>query len=132
MKKKYLSIIVCATLLFLASCNSEELKTTSVKVNGMTDTTMVAKIDGHDITFDIKQAKFDNGFVMTGDSVTVFYVGNLRDGKVKAGLIRLVPRKPHIVDVKFDDSKELKTKTMTEEETNAFDEGVEYIREHNK
>lgn len=98
----------------------------------MTDTTMVAKIDGHDITFDIKQAKYDNGFVMAGDSVTVFYVGNLRDGKVTAGLIRLIPRKPHIVDVKFDDSKELKTKTMTEEETKTFDEGVEYIREHNK
>lgn len=98
----------------------------------MTDTTMVAKIDGHDITFDIKQAKYDNGFVMAGDSVTVFYVGNLRDGKVTAGLIRLIPCKPHIVDVKFDDSKELKTKTMTEEETKTFDEGVEYIREHNK
>ena len=98
----------------------------------MTDTTMVAKIDGRDITFDIKQAEYDNGFVMTGDSVTVFYVGELRDVKVKAGLIRLVPRKPHVVDVKFDDSKELKTKPMTEEETKAFDEGVEYIREHNK
>lgn len=98
----------------------------------MTDTTMVAKIDGRDITFDLKQAKYDNGFVMAGDSVTVFYVGDLREGKVKAGLIRLIPRKPHVVDVKFDDSKELKTKTMSDEETKAFDEGMEYIREHNK
>ena len=41
----------------------------------MSDTTFVSVIDGHHITFDIKKATFDNGFVMAGDSCEIHYIG---------------------------------------------------------
>lgn len=111
----------------LSSCN-DDIKITTFKVDSMTDSTLVAKIDGRNITFDIKNAKFDNGFVMPDDSVVVHYVGDIREGKVMAALIRLVPKMGNIVDAVYDPSKELKTIPMSEEEKKAFDRGIEYAR----
>lgn len=98
----------------------------------MTDTTFIAKIDGRDITFDIKNTTYDNGLVMPDDSVTVHYVGDLRDGKVTAALLKLLPRKGNVVDAVYDPSKELKTAPMTEEERKTFNEGIEYAKKHKK
>lgn len=96
----------------------------------MTDTTLVSKIDNRDITFDLKKAKYDNGFVMPGDSVVIHYVGDLRDGKAVAAIVRLVPKKGNVVEAVYDPSKELKTAPMTKDEEKSFDDGIEYARKH--
>lgn len=124
---RYLSLMIGFCVMVLSSCN-DDIKTTTFKIDSMTDSTLVAKIDGRNITFDIKNAKFDNGFVMPDDSVVVHYVGDMREGKVMAALIRLVPKMGNIVDAVYDPSKELKTIPMSEEEKKAFDRGIEYAR----
>lgn len=129
---RYLTLIIClVTVVFFNSCR-EEIKTTAVKIESMTDTTFVSKIDGRSITFDIKKAQYDNGFVMSDDSVVVYYVGDLRDGKVIAAVVRLIPKKGNVVDAVYDPSKDLKTAPMSEEEQKSFEKGIEYTRKHNK
>lgn len=99
------------------SCGSKEIKQCSGKIKGQTDTTIVIAIGEYDITFDTKQARYDNGFVMVDDSVNISYVGDLREKKVKAALVHLVPKPANVVDAVYDASKELKTgEKLTEEE----------------
>lgn len=126
--RKYLSIIVClVAMTALFSC-TEKLNTTKVIVECLTDTAFTARIDGREITFDITQARYDNGMVMSGDSACVHYVGELRDGKVKVALVRLIPKKGNVVDAVYDPSKELKTKPMTEDEAKRVEEDFEEVR----
>ena len=99
-------VSVAITMLTLASCQKKIL-TTKGEVKRMSDTTIVAKIDRYDIVFDTKKAKCDNGAVMPGDSVTIHYVGDLRDKRAKALLVRLMPKKGTVVDAIYDPSKEL-------------------------
>ena len=96
----------------------------------MTDTTFVSNIDDHRVTFDIKQATFDNGFVMAGDSAVVHYIGSLSDDPVKAVLIKLIPKKGHVVDAVYDPNKKLETAPMSPEEEKSLEEGVEFAKKH--
>lgn len=96
----------------------------------MTDTTFVSVIDDHRVTFAIKQATFDNGFVMAGDSAVVHYIGSLSDDPVKAVLIKLIPKKGHVVDAVYDPNKKLETAPMTPEKVKSLEEGVEFAKKH--
>ena len=102
---KYITAVV-VTVLALTSCR-DKIQTTKGKIKRMSDTTVVAQIDRYDIVFDVKKAKFDNGAVMPGDSVTVHYVGDLRDKRAKALLIKLMPKRGTVVEAIYDPSKEL-------------------------
>ena len=73
----------------------------------MSDTTAVVMIDKYDIVFDTKQARFDNGAIMQEDSVTIHYIGDLRDKRAKALIVRLMPKKGTVVEAVYDPSKEL-------------------------
>lgn len=96
----------------------------------MTDTTFVSVIDGHNITFDIKKATFDNGFVMAGDSVEIHYIGALSDDPVKVALIKLIPKKGHVVNAVYNPNKKLETAPMSPEEQKSLDEGVDFAKKH--
>ena len=102
-------IVLAAVAISLASCQ-EKIKTTKGLVKRMSDTTLVAQIDKYDIVFDTKKARTDNGAVMIGDSVTVHYIGDLREKKARALLLCLMPKKGTVVDAVYDPSKELKVR----------------------
>ena len=121
-------IIVCFVALLAFNACSDEIKSTKVSIQSMTDTTFVSVIDDHRVTFDIKQATFDNGCVMAGDSAVVHYIGSLSDDPVKAVLIKLIPKKGHVVDAVYDPNKKLETAPMTKEEVKELEEGVEFAK----
>lgn len=108
----------------------DNIKTTKVSVQKMTDTTFVSNIDGHMITFNIKKAKFDNGAIMEGDSAVVRYVGNLSDENVTAVIVKLIPKKGRIATAVYDPNKKLETAKMSPEEQKEFDKGIEYAKKH--
>ena len=106
MKKIIEFMALVAVVLAMTSCK-DKIQTTKGLVKRMSDTTIVATIDKYNIVFDTKKAKCDNGAVMPGDSVTIHYVGDLRDKRAKALLIRLMPKKGTVVEAVYDPSKEL-------------------------
>lgn len=113
-------------MLALGACQ-EKIKTTVGLIEKVSDTTAVVKIDKYLIVFDTKQARFDNGAVMKNDSVAVHYIGDLRDKKAKALLVKLMPRKGTVVEAVYDPSKELKVK-----EEPMADQQVEAIEKYAK
>lgn len=129
MKRKFVIMAFAAAVMLVSSCQ-EKIQTTKAMVKKTTDTTLVATIDKYDIVFDIKQARCDNGAVMAGDSVTIHYIGDLRDKKAKALLLKLMPQKGTVVEAKYDPSKELLTKPMTPEEQKEFEEGIEFAKKN--
>ncbi|MGN0051065.1 MAG: hypothetical protein ACI37N_07760 [Prevotella sp.] len=105
-KSKVVILLLAFTAIAVTSCQ-EKIKTTRGIVRNVSDTTTVVKVDKYDIVFDTKQARFDNGAIMQEDSVTVHYIGDLRDKKAKALLVRLMPKKGTVVEAVYDPSKEL-------------------------
>lgn len=105
-KIKVVILLLAFTAIAVTSCQ-EKIKTTRGIVRNVSDTTTVVKVDKYDIVFDTKQARFDNGAIMQEDSVTVHYIGDLRDKKAKALLVRLMPKKGTVVEAVYDPSKEL-------------------------
>ena len=129
MKKTKFLLFLSAVILTFSSCE-EKLQMTTGKIKKMNDSTMVATIDKYDITFDMKQVRFDNGVVIPGDSAVIHYIGDLRDKQAKALLIKLIPPKPRIVEAVYNPDAELKTRPMSKEEQKEFEEGIKYAKEH--
>ena len=115
--------------MFVSSC-TKRVEQTRALVKSVNDSTMIASIDKYDITFDIMEANFLNGAVMSGDSVAIEYVGNLRDKSAKALLVNLVPPKPRYIKPGYDSTKELKTAPMSESEKENLDAFVKEAKKH--
>lgn len=115
--RAHILFLLLAVVLGLASCG-EKIKTCSGKVAKMTDTTMVTTMGDYAITFDIKKAQYTNGAIMDGDSVLIHYVGDLKERKAVAAIVKLIPKKGHVVEAVYDPSKELEVsdRPMTKEE----------------
>ena len=132
--KKILSFAACLMLLLVMSACREEIKNCSGSIYELNDTVLTAKIGEYKVAFDITQTRYDNGLVQPGDSVTVHYIGDIRDKKAKAVIINLIPRKGNmmIITDKPDLTKELKTadKNVTDEEQKAFDDFVKDSKKH--
>ena len=129
MKRKFVFLAAAAVLLAVSSCE-EKIQTTTGKVKKLNDSTMVATIDKYDITFDMKHVRFDNGVVIPGDSAVIHYIGDLRDKKATALLIRLIPPKPRVAEAVYDPSKKLETTPMTKEQIKQHEEALEFAEEH--
>lgn len=87
---------------------------------------MIVKIDDYDINFVTKQAKYDNGAVMPGDSVVIHYVGDLREKHAVAAIVRLIPKPGRIVEAGYDPTKPLKVsdQSLTDKEKKDLDDFV--------
>ena len=129
MKKIKFLLFLSAVIFTFSSCE-EKLQTTTGKIKKMSDSIMVATIDKYDITFDMKHVRFDNGVVIPGDSAVIHYIGDLRDKKATALLIRLIPPKPRVADAVYDPSKKLETTPMTKEQIKQHEEALEFAKEH--
>lgn len=114
------------------SCRRAEIKVCSGKIDKMTDTTIVTKIGDYDITFDTKKAEYTHGAVMPGDSVTIHYIGDLKEKWGRALLVYLIPAKGNVVDAVYDESKELKTAPMSEEDARKLKEFVKKEKEERR
>lgn len=125
--KKIIGVVSVAVAMIAATSCQEKIKTTMACIKNVNDSTMVVDVDKHIIVFETKQAKFDNGAVMAGDSVVVRYIGELKKKKAKALLVRLMPKKGTEVDAVYDPSKELKVseEPMSEGEKEAIKKYVE-------
>lgn len=107
---------VVAGLLLTVSCRHKmEHGETRGLVDEINDSSMVVKIDGSKVKFDITVATFTNGVVMYGDSVIVYYIGDLSMKRALAENIYLLERKSNVIEipktpVKRDTIVELRTK----------------------
>ena len=107
---------VVAGLLLTVSCRHKmEHGETRGLVDEINDSSMVVKIDGSKVKFDITVATFTNGVVMYGDSVIVYYIGDLSMKRALAENIYLLERKSNVIEipktpVKRDTIVELLTK----------------------
>lgn len=122
--------MMLAAVLILAGCHTKEIKVCSAKIDTMTDTTIVTKIGDYKITFDTKEARYTNGAVMPGDSVTVHYVGDLKEKHAVAAIVYLIPPKGTEVEAVYDPTKELKTTPMSEEDAKELDEFIKAEKKH--
>ena len=114
---------LCSSVAALLSCSgTPELKEARAVVKSMTDSTVVATIDGEDATLLTKDVRTVNGAYMPGDSVVVNYVGSLSSGEARALLIALIPKPSEIFEGGVDMSRELKTADMSAEEQETSEE----------
>jgi len=127
--KNLTAFLLCCAALLAVSCHRREIKVCSAVVEQMTDTTMVTKIGSYSITFGTRQARYDNGAVMAGDSVIVHYVGDLKERHATAALIRLIPPKGNVVEAVYNPDKELETTPMSDEDAKKLDEFVRKVKE---
>ena len=99
MKKLFSFIFATAVVVVLSvSCRHKiEHGETSGLVDEINDTSMIVKIDGSKVKFDISVASFTHGAVMYGDSVIVHYVGDLSMKRALAETVYLIDRPSRIV-----------------------------------
>ena len=106
MKKLILSLVtLCALACSLSSCKSKpelrELRgqVASVDLSGDSLTTMLVA-DGTDtLLFKLSDARFTNGIMMGGDSVTVHYIQG-RGDTLRALIVNVLPQAPRYFDPK--------------------------------
>ena len=117
MRRLFISMTLCSLLAVLAACGGKaELKEAQAVVKSMTDSTMVATIDGEDATLVTKDVRLVNGAYMPGDSVRLTYVGSLSSGKARAVIVTLIPKPSEVIEGGVDDSRELKTADVSAEQ----------------
>ena len=108
---------LCSLLAVLAACSGKpELKEAKAVVKSMTDSTVVATIDGEEATLVAKDVRIVNGAYMPGDSVSLTYVGSLSSGKARAVIVTLIPKPSEVIEVGEDLSRELKTADVSAEQ----------------
>ena len=117
MRKLIGCIIFCSLLTLLPSCSGkQELKEALAVVQSMTDSTVVATVDGSDATLVTTEVRITNGAYMPGDSIRLYYVGRLSSGKARAMLIAVIPRPSEVIGAGVDLTRELKTASPEEQE----------------
>ena len=132
MKNKNVVLFLLAMSFCICSCE-KKIQTTKGKVRNIkTDSTMVLSIDKYDIEVDTRYVRYPNGAAMAGDSVVMNYIGDLRDKKVRALILNLIPQKGNYMEIGFDPSRELKTseKTITPEQQQQTDAFMEMSKRH--
>ena len=123
MRRLFISMTLCSILAVLAACSGKpELKEAKAVVKGMTDSTMVATVDGEEATLVTKDVRLVNGAYMPGDSIRLTYVGSLSSGKARAVIVTLIPKPSEVFEGGVDMSRELKTAGMSAEEQETSEE----------
>ena len=117
MRRLFISMTLCSLLAVLAACSGKpELKEANAVVKSMTDSTVVATIDGEEATLIAKDVRLVNGAYMPGDSIRLTYVGSLPSGKARAIIVTLIPKPSEVIEVGEDLSRELKTADVSAEQ----------------
>lgn len=104
MKKLILSLVaLCALTSALTGCKGQrELKelrgkVASVAMAGDSLTTMKVTVDADTLLLKLADARFTNGIMMGGDSVTVHYIEG-RGDTLRALIVNVLPQAPHYFD----------------------------------
>jgi hypothetical protein len=122
---KYILPALCICLT-LSSCKPK-LKRCSGIITYIQKDTIKMKIGDKDAVFLTAGANFERGIVVASDSAEVTYLGSFSNGK--AVLIRLIPPKSHIIDVKTDTTKQLITTPASPAKLKKFKEFIKKEKE---
>lgn len=99
MKKYILAFtLLCISLLSFTGCGKNELKdvraqVTSIEVKRDTLMSMKATVDGDTLLFSLKDARFNNGIMLHGDSVIIDYIKG-RGDTLRALVVTILPKAP--------------------------------------
>jgi len=117
-----------AALFLLSACSSDDIKMERGVISEMTDSTMMADIDGSALSLDITKALYPNGAVQQGDSVIINYRGET------ALSLMLIPQQGRIVIVgpEPDESKELLTRPAENVDKKEQEKTREVFRKYGK
>lgn len=131
MKRLFGLLFFVGILLAMTGCKkNNKIEIVEGVIMGQTDSTVTLIINQNKVVFDTKQCRYTNGAVMIDDSVKIDYVGDLSEKQATALIIYLHPKPGRWVDAKYDPTKELKTKPMTEEEKKNLDDFVREAKKH--
>lgn len=116
-KTKYIfaAVVVAAALGSLSSCKEKlkevDGKVADVEIYEHIHTPKCMKLyDGNDtLLFGLKDAEYNNGIMMEGDSVQVYYVKGHGD-TLRAMLVYVKPRPPKVIDITKDTTQVLLTR----------------------
>ena len=115
MMKKLIGFLFAsvAVLLLSVSCR-HKMEHGEVRglIDEMNDSAMVVKIDGSKVKFDITVASFTHGAVMYGDSVIVYYIGDLSMKRALAESVYLIDRPSRIIEIPRNPEKRDTTAEM--------------------
>lgn len=120
-----------AMLALLSGCADNSLKEDKGIVEQFTDSTMTITVDGEKCTLLTADAR-NTSALMVGDSVRVSYVGSLTSGEARALLVELIVQPSRVVEVGFDETKELLTadepaeQAPTASDDTAVDDGSDH------
>lgn len=115
--KKYLFVLLATVLSvgFLASCKQELRQVdgvvTSVETSRMGDSVKAMRLfDGADtLLFSLRDARYNNGVMLKGDSVQVGYIKGHGD-TLCALLVYVRPAPAKVIDIKADTTKQILTR----------------------
>ena len=114
MKKAFLAVVIlCGLAVTFVGCKPE-LKNVrgqvkSVEISNDTLKSMVLAIDGQDNVVNLKDAKFQNGVALQGDSVILDYIDG-KDETLRGLVVTVLPRPAHY----FEPSDTLMTRESKE------------------
>lgn len=124
--KRYFNLLfaLAAVAVLSVSCRKVVHSEVRALIDEVNDSVMVAKIDGSEVHFDIRNTHFTNGAVMYGDSAIVSYVGDLSEKRAVAESVYLLVRRSLVIPMEEDSTKELQTRPepMSAEEVKAIDD----------
>ena len=117
-----------AVVFGMSACSSDDIKMERGVISEMTDSTMMADIDGSALSLDITKALYPNGAVQQGDSVIINYRGET------ALSLTLIPQQGRIVIVgpEPDESKELLTRPAENVDKKEQEKTREVFRKYGK
>lgn len=111
---KIFLLLACTLVAFLAvSCGKPKIKTirglvTSIEMNGDTLKTFNISSEDGAIVFDLKDARYNEGIMLRGDSVIVDYINGRKD-TARALVVTVLAKTPHYIDISKDTTEEVKT-----------------------
>lgn len=124
-------LLYISSLLFICSLFTSckpKIKQCSGVVTFINNDTLKMKIANDSALFVLNKATFDNGAVAINDSAEVSYMGSLSEGH--AVLVRLIAPKSHIINIKTDTTKVVKTKPASKKDVENLNKFVKTEKEY--
>ncbi len=113
-------ILLCVSLVSFTGCGKNELKdvralVASIEVKGDTLKSMKATVDGDSLLFSLKDARFNNGVMLHGDSVIINYIKG-RGDTLRALVVTILPKAPSYFNPKDAQNDSLAVSSSNEPE----------------
>ena len=91
------------------ACSSKGLKESKGILEKLAQDSVTVNIDGQSVKLSSADLHPSSIAILPGDSVKIYYVGQLSSDKARVMLLSLIPAKSKVVNVGYDENKELMT-----------------------